>query len=831
MNDKYTEFNNKAFSTLQKLARECPDYEDAQMMVGGAESISSLSHQDIFKSIDTEWISVIEKHIPALDLIIRNPSVAIEDVDEILPVEISRHVTEKSIKHLAQHTNLILEVKGDEVIPQKILNVYHDETKLTYENKFVNTLIARLMAFVDKRFKVLKNGMGAERKYNFEYSTSFEHSLPDTAGSTSARINLGIELTSPLNVEESESNLEVNERYIEAMERIKKINLTLRSYTSSAFCQALGKSYVRPPVIRTNAILKNKNLKECLSLWEYIESFDKAGYKIHVGATMEKPSDEFIGDLFGSVAMQYTSFYYGVAENDANKPFGTKRLFDYEPEFKTEFDEEEIEDYLVYDSEYKKMVPVSRLLNNRKKLSDDEKEIYKAMTVALKADDILSQGIREREEELRRIAREKRKAEEERRRQEEEARRLWEEEHGKRIQIKQRRSFMARYIQASELIQDNYEIIKNALLSYKGVKSRISWKCDTFRKGRLPVAKMDVKGKRLYVYFNIDPKELEGTKYRFKDNTEKTPDFPVLLRVRSGRGRRQALELIERFALKYNLKRLDREPVSYAMDYEDDAALIAKGLIKLVESKGFVATELTPEKEEAKRLAAEKRREEAEALRREKEEKRLEEERLKKEAEERRIQEEEARRLEEERLEQERLRLEEEERLRLEELSKRRVTIKQRKSFTARYIQASELIQDNYEDIKNALLSLKGVKSRISWKCDTFRKGRLPIAKMDVKGKGLYLYLNIDPKELAHTKYRVRDNGAKTPDFPTLFKVKSARGRRHALELIDKIAEDNKLKRLEIEPVSYVMDYEDDAALIEKGLIKIPAVSEFVLKN
>ena len=84
-------------------------------------------------------------------------------------------------------------------------------------------------------------------------------------------LGLEIELTSPLFGEMSETDAEINERYISALERVRRINMALIGYGSSAFAQRLGRNFVRPPIIRTNAILRNKNLRECLTLWEYIE--------------------------------------------------------------------------------------------------------------------------------------------------------------------------------------------------------------------------------------------------------------------------------------------------------------------------------------------------------------------------------------------------------------------------------------------------------------------------------------------------------------------------------------------------------------------------------
>ena len=428
MNKQYEELRDKAFSVFRTLAKECEPYADAEMLVASAETNISLKRSKITRTIDIEWIERIEDAIPALDTIIRHPSVAIEDVDEILPIELSRHITEKSIKHLATHTNLILDATDEEITPSKILNVYHEETYLTYENRFINTLLARLCAFVDKRLQALNNGSGVEANYKFDYLTAFEHDLPEGVGRNSAKVNLSIELTSPLTKEMTEADIEIHERYIEALNRLRRINMALIGYRSSAFAQRLGKNYIRPPVIRTNAILKNKNLKECLNLWEYIESYDKMGYSFIGDHQIDMPSYDYIGGMYSSVAWQYLAFYTGIVdEGDDARVVTKKHISETFPELDDSFNEDELDDYLVYDSEYKKTVPISRLISNRKKLSPDEKKIREAIAVALKADELINAEMLRREAEERRLAREKRLAEEAEARRLEEEKRLAEE--------------------------------------------------------------------------------------------------------------------------------------------------------------------------------------------------------------------------------------------------------------------------------------------------------------------------------------------------------------------------------------------------------------------
>ncbi len=824
MNSNYEKFREQVFSALAKLSNENEQYSDAQMLVGSSEASAFLSKQNLYKHIDTDWIDAIEYALPALDLIVRNPSVAIEDVDEILPVELSRHITDKSIKHLATHTNLILDVKDDEVIPLKILNVYHDETFLTYENKFVNTLLARLMAFVDKRYRALIDGSGTERHYKFDYKTEFEHHLPDDGGKNTAKIHLHIELTSPLDPEDMSTDVDINEQYALAIARIKRINQALLGFSTSQFAQKMGRSYVRPPVIRTNAILKNKNLKECLVLWEYIETFDKVGYSMRCDEDVEMPSANYISDLYSSVALQYVNFYNGVCENDSNRLLSKKHLYDIDPEFKTEEDEEDLEEYRVYDTEYKKLVPVSRLMNNRKKLSEDEKRIYTAIKVALRADEILNAELLRREEEERRLARQKRLAEEEeRRRREEEERLRREEEERQRLleeearlkaeaeekrrlaeekfgETRYRRSFMSKYIQASDEIQGYYTTIKNALMSYEGVKARMSWSAESFKRLRTHIAKLTLKGKTIYLSLAIDPAELEGTKYFINDQSEKSPELPTLFKVKSDRGVKHAVELIEMIAEKLGLAKLEGfEPVDYRVAYEDDEALLQRGLIKIIDGENA-----RPDYSATARQDGEENAETAETA-----------------ASETPAEEPAAEPLEE--IPPEPAELAEEKRdadLSDVFIESRFGSVRYRRSFMSRYIQSGENVQGYYCEIKNHLMSYRGVKARMSWGAETFKRLRDPIAKINIKGKTLYLSLAIDPRELEGTKYFINEESSEA--LPTLFKVKSDRGVKHAIELIDMIAERLGLELIpDFAPVDYREPYMQDDELISRGLIKV----------
>lgn len=145
------------------------------------------------------------------------------------------------------------------------------------------------------------------------------------------------------------------------------------------------------------------------------------------------------------------------------------------------------------------------------------------------------------------------------------------------------------------------------------------------------------------------------------------------------------------------------------------------------------------------------------------------------------------------------------------------------RSFMAKIIQLKDDSKEWYTQVKNELLSYQKVKSRISWKRETFRLGRNTVARFVVRGKTLCLLLAVEPSGFTGTKYTVEDvsSTASMEDTPCLFRIKSARRAKYAKEMIDAVMKELAIRKdPNFEAQDYYVAYEGTMGLMNRGLIK-----------
>ena len=152
------------------------------------------------------------------------------------------------------------------------------------------------------------------------------------------------------------------------------------------------------------------------------------------------------------------------------------------------------------------------------------------------------------------------------------------------------KSFNAQIVLQSNL-KPIYKEINNEFLSYKNVHARLSFKCVRYSSGRKLLAKMFVRGKKIYLYYALNPYD-QDPKYHLKDVSEKKigEELPSLQKVLSPRSVMYAKQLIEILMSNNEIVKLKEEKIK-EIDYTEVLKprsfkqLLEQGLIKAYKIK------------------------------------------------------------------------------------------------------------------------------------------------------------------------------------------------------------------------------------------------------
>lgn len=489
-------YDDTLISTDELLSRH-NEYNDILNALAQGDGKIKLTQKLMLRSLDEIWVRAIEDCLPALDVLIRNPARFIAETEEVLPIELTKRINARSVSHLCRHTDYISPGENGDVTPTKMLNVFREDSVLTYENKFLNTLINRLYVFVSRRFAVAQKLGADEKTQSFEFENDFE----TVSGKACVKIS----------VEYSQKNLKKAEKTLSGTglwKRAERLNAVISAYMNSSFVKSMDKNFVHPPVMRTNAILKNKYFRECLALWEFIESYNDAGYGITVDETSKNVCEDYVKQVYALAAEQYLVFRRNFESdekgdlpadlNGENKQNFSKKPV-LRPETIAESDDFE-EEFIDGEPDY------SALTAKKSEASGEYDDLSLALAVALKADEIIS------------------------------------DDEYETVLIK---SFAAKLSEASDEVKRNFADISNELLKRKKVKMRLSRRYAAFNAGRIPLAKITASEKFLKIYLALDPAEILKTEQKTADFKVKFEDTPALVKVSGGRSLKRALNLIQ----------------------------------------------------------------------------------------------------------------------------------------------------------------------------------------------------------------------------------------------------------------------------------------------
>jgi len=297
MSDKIQELFEQYHQSFLSAVNSDDFFTYLMNAVQSGDNEMSFLMKKLNKNIDMRWVEVLEDCIVPLDTIIRNPRRFIVQEDEIVPVHLAKKVTPDSVRHLSQHTHYISKFDGDDIQPNKILNVTREDTIDIYENRFIYTLLLKLKEFLEKRTNVLFKSMDDEEMAHIVMKGQFSPQLGE-------KVAYSIDLSSV--TRPYMGGDELDPRHMQPLARIDRINQYLQSFMYSSFFKEMrGCALVRPPIMRTNVIMKEPNFKKALVLWQFIEAYNEVGYTIESFTTEQLPEKESLAAIYSGLTMQY----------------------------------------------------------------------------------------------------------------------------------------------------------------------------------------------------------------------------------------------------------------------------------------------------------------------------------------------------------------------------------------------------------------------------------------------------------------------------------------------------------------------------------------------
>lgn len=120
------------------------------------------------------------------------------------------------------------------------------------------------------------------------------------------------------------------------------------------------------------------------------------------------------------------------------------------------------------------------------------------------------------------------------------------EEEIKKLIIKgTKRSFLERISLLDSDTKDYYIKLKNKLLSYPNIKSKMSFSFDSFLLKNNVILRIQIRGKHIRLYYALNPADYDIKTMKDLSNVNRYKTTPLMLKITSNLAFKRAMRLIE----------------------------------------------------------------------------------------------------------------------------------------------------------------------------------------------------------------------------------------------------------------------------------------------
>lgn len=221
--------------------------------IGKGESIMTVRSTGL--EFDDGCLDAIDRGLDFVGKAIGEDRRFIRSTGEVLPVEKIKRVSKETIIHLGRHSDLVKEVDGDEIVPDKLYSAERLNDYATYENRFLCTLLCMIKEFLDDKYDLISKGNVSQ--YNL--------GLDRQASSQGRKLAVKLELSY-----ESENSS------APALEKIERLRQKTDFYLRTPLMTEAAKEDKVRYLTKTNVLRMDKNFSEAADLFEFLLSYRNA---------------------------------------------------------------------------------------------------------------------------------------------------------------------------------------------------------------------------------------------------------------------------------------------------------------------------------------------------------------------------------------------------------------------------------------------------------------------------------------------------------------------------------------------------------------------------
>lgn len=297
LNDEVIAQFYKAFDNAYKKEKSpLGDFLFSELQ-GGPRSLYNRAVRET-RVFDDSFVNILRAAFPSLMKIMRDPKRTLRYEEEMVQVEKAKKVNVESVRHLASHSHLVKNIDRDgNIVPSKVLTTFSEDEYVTYENRFIKTLIHRVIDFLKARLDLMMENIESFQGDIVRYQNHIE------VNKTKFDINIDIKISN-----EIEEQVTVAKKVLYDVQTLYDL---YNSLLNTPLYKILQKAKpVFSPIMKTNIILHNPDFKIAYNVWLFLDKNTYIGYSVDVKEHRYDDSASVADDLDKMSAVLLNNILY-----------------------------------------------------------------------------------------------------------------------------------------------------------------------------------------------------------------------------------------------------------------------------------------------------------------------------------------------------------------------------------------------------------------------------------------------------------------------------------------------------------------------------------------